>query len=60
MQDSFIQILKLLVPEIIVDYFEQSSYKKDEEILHLCLNEINWILRYVVKTNQAPQNSFLR
>lgn len=28
MQDSFIEILKLLLPEIIVDYFELTSYKK--------------------------------
>ena len=35
MQDSFIEILKLLLPEIIVDYFELTSYKKGDEILHL-------------------------
>ncbi|WP_348800328.1 ISAon1 family transposase N-terminal region protein [Flavobacterium adhaerens] len=40
MQDSFIDILKLLLPEIIVDYFELTSYKKEEEVLHLYLKEI--------------------
>lgn len=39
MQDSFIDILKLLLPEIIVDYFELTSYKKEEEVLHLYLKE---------------------
>ena len=37
MQDSFGDLLKLLLPEIIVDYFEISSYKKGDEILHLYL-----------------------
>lgn len=35
MQDSFVELLKLLLPEIIVDYFELTSYKKGEDILHL-------------------------
>ena len=39
MQDSFIDILKLLLPEMIVDYFELTSYKKEEEVLHLYLKE---------------------
>ena len=43
MQDSFTDILKLLLPEIIVDYFELTSYKKEDEILHLYLKEINSI-----------------
>jgi hypothetical protein len=40
MQDSFTDILKLLLPEIIVDYFELTSYTKEDEILHLYLKEI--------------------
>ena len=43
MQDSFVELLKLLLPEIIVEYFELTSYKKEEEILHLYLKEINSI-----------------
>jgi hypothetical protein len=43
MQDSFGELLKLLLPEIIVKYFELTSYKKGEEILHLYLKEINSI-----------------
>ncbi len=43
MQDSFVDLLKLLLPEIIVEYFELTSYKKEEEILHLYLKEINSI-----------------
>jgi hypothetical protein len=37
MQDSFIEILKLLLPEIIVDYFELTSYERRDEIFHLYL-----------------------
>lgn len=41
MKASFMDLLKLLLPEIIVDYFELTSYQKGEEILHLYLREIN-------------------
>ncbi|OWP74471.1 hypothetical protein BWG23_13830 [Flavobacterium oreochromis] len=40
MQDSFIDLIKILLPEIIVDYFELISFKKGEEILYLYLREI--------------------
>ena len=30
MQDSFLNLLKLLLPEIIVEYFELASYEKGE------------------------------
>ena len=43
MQDSYIDLLKFLLPEIIVEYFELTSYKKAGEILHLYLKEINSI-----------------
>jgi hypothetical protein len=43
MQDSFKELIKLLLPDIIVDYFELTSYEKDQEILHLYLKEINSI-----------------
>jgi hypothetical protein len=43
MQDSYSELIKLLLPEIIVEYFELISYKKEEEILHLYLKEINSI-----------------
>jgi hypothetical protein len=43
MQDSFSELIKLLLPELIVDYFELTSYKKAEEILHLYLKETNSI-----------------
>ena len=32
-----------LLPEIIVDYFEFTAYKKGEDILHLYLKEVNSI-----------------
>ena len=42
LQDSYIELVKLLLPEILVDNFELTSFKKDEkeEILHLYLKEI--------------------
>jgi hypothetical protein len=43
MQDSFVELLKLLLPEMIVDHFELTSYKKGDEILHLYLKEVNSI-----------------
>ena len=43
MQDSFSELIKLLLPEIIVEYFELTSYQKEEEILHFYLKEINSI-----------------
>jgi hypothetical protein len=33
----------LLLPEIIVEYFELTSHKKGDEILHLYLKEVNSI-----------------
>jgi hypothetical protein len=35
MQDSYSELIKLLLPEIIVEYFELTSYQKGEEILPL-------------------------
>jgi transposase len=43
MQDSYSELIKLLLPEIIVEYFDLTSYKKQKEILHLYLKEINSI-----------------
>jgi hypothetical protein len=43
MQDSYSELIQLLLPEIIVEYFELTSYKKADEILHLYLKEINSI-----------------
>ena len=42
LQDSYIDLVKLLLPEILVDNFELTSFTKDEkdEILHLYLKEI--------------------
>ena len=43
MQDSYSELIKLLLPEIIVEYFELTSYKKGDEVLHIYLKEINSI-----------------
>ena len=51
MQDSYSELIKLLLPEIIFEYFELISYKKGEEILHLYLKELNSIPKEYRKTN---------
>jgi len=33
MQDYYSELIKLLLPEITVDYFELTSYNKGKEIL---------------------------
>ena len=42
-QASYSELIKLLLPKIIVEYFELTSYQKGEEILHFYLKEINSI-----------------
>ena len=41
MQDSFSELIQLLLPEIIVEYFELTSHQKEEEILDLYFKVIN-------------------
>ena len=43
MSDSYSELIKLLLPEIIVEYFELICYEKAEEVLHLYLKEVNSI-----------------
>lgn len=43
MQDSYSELIKLLLPEIIVEYFELTSYEKEQQVLHLYLKESNSI-----------------
>ena len=43
MQDSYSELIKLLLPEIIVEYFELTSYNKGDDVLHIYLKEINSI-----------------
>jgi hypothetical protein len=58
MQDSLIDLLKLLLPEIIVDYFELTSYKKGDEILHLYLREINSIPKEYMESKLSSKGFF--
>jgi len=41
MDDSFRELLKILLPPIIFDYFELIKMDKQEEVLHLYLEEQN-------------------
>jgi hypothetical protein len=43
MQDSYSELIKILLPGIIVEYFELTPSKKEDEILHLYLKEVNSI-----------------
>lgn len=43
MQESYRDILKLLLPSIIIENFELTSNKTTEEVMHLYLQEINQI-----------------
>jgi hypothetical protein len=36
MQDSYSELIKLLLPEFIMDYFELTSYKKAEATSFVC------------------------
>jgi hypothetical protein len=45
MQGDYKEILKLLLPEIIVENFELTSYRTTEEVKHLYLQEFNVIPR---------------
>jgi hypothetical protein len=58
MQDSFVDLLKLLLPEIIVEYFELTCYKKGEEILHLYLKEINSIPKEYSQSKLSSKGFF--
>ena len=58
MQDSYSELIKLLVSEIIVEYIELTSYKKAEEILHLYLYEINSIPKEYRKNKLSSKGFF--
>ena len=58
MQDSLVDLLKLLLPEIIVEYFELTCYKKGEELLHLCLKEINSIPKEYSQSKLSSKGFF--
>ena len=58
MQDSYSELIKLLLPEIIIEYFELTSYKKGEEILHLYLKELNSIPKEYRKNKLSSKGFF--
>ena len=43
MQGNYGELLKLLLPSIIIENFELTSYKTTEEVMHLYLQEVNQI-----------------
>jgi hypothetical protein len=59
MQDSYSELIKLLLPEIIVEYFELTSYKKGDEI-HLYLKEVNSIPKEYRQSRLSSKDSLMR
>jgi hypothetical protein len=59
MQDSYSELIKLLLPEIIVEYFELTSYKKGDEI-HLYLKEVNSIPKEYRQSKLSSKDSLMR
>jgi hypothetical protein len=57
-QGSFTILIKLLLPEIIVEYFELTPYKKGKEVLHLYLKEINSIPKEYRQHNLSSKGYF--
>jgi hypothetical protein len=41
MESSFSELIKLLLPEYILDYFELKTLEQKQETLHLYLEELN-------------------
>jgi len=39
--ENHLELLKLFLPEILVEYFELTSTKTEGETLHLCFEELN-------------------
>ncbi|MBE0390351.1 transposase family protein [Flavobacterium sp. PL002] len=58
MQESFNEILKLLLPEIIINYFELTSYKKENVALHLYLKEINSLPKEYLQNKLSSKGFF--
>jgi hypothetical protein len=58
MQDSYCELIKLLLPEMIVEYFELTSYKKREEILYLYFKEINFISKEYRQSKLSSKGFF--
>lgn len=57
MSDSFTVLLKLILPEVISDYFELIEYKQESEVLHLYMRELNSVpLEY--KSNKLISKGF--
>jgi hypoxanthine-guanine phosphoribosyltransferase len=50
MQDSYSELIKLLLPEIIVEYFELTSYKKEMKSSTLP-KEVNRFLKNIGNLN---------
>jgi len=57
MNESFSVLMKLILPEIMEEYFELTSHKKENETLHLYLKELNTVpIEY--KNNKLVSKGF--
>jgi len=41
MQDGYHTLISLLLPDLILDFFELKEVRKEEDIFHLKLEEVN-------------------
>lgn len=57
MDNSYSTLIKLILPEFIEEYFELTSFKKEGEILHLYLKELN-IIPLEYKENKLTSKGF--
>lgn len=49
MHESLNVLLKLILPEVIEEYFELTETKNDRDIIHLYLKELNRTLQLISK-----------
>jgi hypoxanthine-guanine phosphoribosyltransferase len=58
MQDSYSELIKLLLPEIIVEYFELTSYKK--EMKSSTFKKVNSIPKEYRQSRLSSKDSLTR
>lgn len=58
MQDSYLPLLSLFLPDFILDHFEMKGVRKEGEILHLNLEELNSISKVFEKDKLHSKGLF--
>ena len=58
MQDSYLPLLSLFLPDFILDHFEMKAVRKEGEIIHLDLEEMNIIPKVLEKDKLQSKGFF--